>query len=168
MRPWPRGELRCAAPSLELGNDGVYLDAAFLYADMADSTALVTNYSATFAAEVIKAFLVSACRLIRAKGGEIVSFDGDRVMAVFIGDAKETRAVRSALAIDHVVSQVIRPTAAKYHATYQLRHGVGIDSGRVLVARTGIRNDNDLVWVGRAANIAAKLSAVPRTLAHAA
>jgi class 3 adenylate cyclase len=35
---------------------------------------------------------------------------------------------------------------------------VGIDTSRLLVARTGVRGANDLVWVGRAANYAAKLA----------
>jgi class 3 adenylate cyclase len=34
---------------------------------------------------------------------------------------------------------------------------VGIDTCKLLVAKTGIRGANDLVWVGRAANWAAKL-----------
>ena len=37
-------------------------------------------------------------------------------------------------------------------------HVIGIDTSRVLACRIGVRNDNDLVWVGRAANYAAKLS----------
>jgi class 3 adenylate cyclase len=40
---------------------------------------------------------------------------------------------------------------------YRLKHVVGIDTSELLVARIGVRNDNDLVWVGRAANYAAKL-----------
>jgi class 3 adenylate cyclase len=34
---------------------------------------------------------------------------------------------------------------------------VGIDTTDLFVARTGIRGSNDLVWVGRSANYAAKL-----------
>jgi hypothetical protein len=41
-----------------------------------------------------------------------------------------------------------------------LRHCVGIDASTLFVARTGVRGANDLVWVGRAANYAAKLSAI--------
>jgi hypothetical protein len=37
---------------------------------------------------------------------------------------------------------------------------VGVDTSTLLVARTGIRGSNDLVWVGRAANYAAKLCAL--------
>ena len=35
---------------------------------------------------------------------------------------------------------------------------MGVDSSELLVVKTGIRTANDLVWVGRAANYAAKLS----------
>lgn len=34
---------------------------------------------------------------------------------------------------------------------------MGIDSSGLFIARTGIRGSNDLVWVGRSANYAAKL-----------
>jgi class 3 adenylate cyclase len=37
---------------------------------------------------------------------------------------------------------------------------VGIDTSKLFAARIGVRNDNDIVWVGRAANYAAKLSAI--------
>lgn len=37
---------------------------------------------------------------------------------------------------------------------------VGVDTSKIMVARTGIRGANDLVWVGRAANYAAKLCAL--------
>jgi len=39
-----------------------------------------------------------------------------------------------------------------------LRQTVGVDTSKLLVARTGVRGANDLVWVGRAANYAAKLT----------
>jgi len=37
-------------------------------------------------------------------------------------------------------------------------HTVGIDVGKVLISKTGVRIDSDLVWVGPAANYAAKLN----------
>ncbi len=41
-----------------------------------------------------------------------------------------------------------------------MKHVVGIDASKVMVAKAGIRNSNDLVWIGKAANHAAKLSAL--------
>lgn len=149
---------------IELGNNGVRLDATCLYADLAESTELVNTTSAEFAAEVYKCYLNCACRIIRDRGGVITAFDGDRVMAVFIGDPKNTPAVRAALAINHAVKKIINPAISDYYTDrggdYRLKHGVGIDTSQVMAARTGIRGSNDLVWVGRAANYAAKLCAL--------
>jgi len=61
--------------------------------------------------------------------------------------------------INYAVQQIINPLMKKQYpnTTYQLRHVVGIGTNELFVARVGVRNDNDLVWVGRAANYAAKL-----------
>ena len=108
-------------------------------------------------------FLAFASRLIRASDGEVRSFDGDRVMGVFIGKTKNTSAVKCALKINHVFENHLKPRfAAKYEklrdGTYKLGQCTGIDTSEVLVVRGGIRNNNDLIWVGRAPNVAAKLS----------
>lgn len=160
---WERREGRVVPDSenVELGNNAVELDATVLYADLADSTELVDNYKAPFAAEVYKTYLVTACRIVRARGGVITAFDGDRVMAVFLGDNKNSHAARAALEIHWAVREIINPSIkAQYPRTsFEVQQAVGIDTSPLFVARTGIRGSNDLVWVGRAANYAAKLSA---------
>jgi len=146
---------------LKLSNDGVELDAVVLYADLAESTKLVTDETHTFAAEVYKAYLKSACRIIRANDGRITAFDGDRVMAVFFDGAKNTNAAKSALQINGVVEILNEELKGFYKSkSYVVHHAVGVDASKLLVARTGIRGSNDLVWVGIAANRAAKLSAI--------
>jgi class 3 adenylate cyclase len=161
---WKRreGQVVPEAENITLGNDSVELDGTVLYADLADSTALVDGFKDWFAAEVYKAFLVASCRIVRANGGIITAFDGDRVMAVFLGSMKNSRAGQSALTISWAVQSVINPAikAAYPDTSYIVRHCVGIDTSKLLVAKTGIRNSNDLVWIGRAANYAAKLSAL--------
>lgn len=146
---------------IKLGNDAVLLDGTVLYADMADSTALVNGYKNWFAAEVYKSYLVAACHVIRNNSGAITAFDGDRVMAVYIGGSKNSSAAKTALQLNWLVLKINTALKAAYpNSAFQLRHSVGIDTGSLFVARTGIRNSNDLVWVGRAANYAAKLSGV--------
>lgn len=144
---------------LSLGNDAVTLNATVLYADMADSTDLVDDYRRPFVAEIYKAYLRCAARIIKNRQGSITAYDGDRVMAVFLGDSKETSAVRSAMEINYTVQEIINPLMKKQYPNtkYQLKHVVGVDTSQLYVARIGVRNDNDLVWVGRAANYAAKL-----------
>ncbi len=146
---------------IELGNDAVQIDGTVLYADMMDSTGLVNGYKNWFAAEVYKSYLTAACRVIRNNDGAITAFDGDRVMAVFFGSVKNTSAAKAALQINFIVNQINLALKAQYPTTaFTLKQTVGVDTSSLFVAKTGIRNSNDLVWVGRAANYAAKLSAL--------
>ena len=145
---------------LGLGNDAVLLDGTVLYADLNGSTDLVDGYESYFAAEVYKCFLTCAARIIRSEGGEITAYDGDRIMAVYIGDLKNTTAARTALKINYAVKNIVNPAIQNQYPSisYTVSHVVGIDTSNLFVARIGVRGDNDLVWVGRAANYAAKLS----------
>jgi class 3 adenylate cyclase len=146
---------------LKLANDGVLLDGTVLYADINGSTLMVDKLSAELSAEIYKAYLHCAARLIRSENGDITAYDGDRVMAVFIGDNKNTRAVRCGMKIQAAVVNIINPTMKSVYKTdFVLRQVVGVDTSKLLVARTGVRGANDLVWVGPAANHAAKLSAI--------
>ncbi len=145
---------------LKLGNDAVDLDGTVLYADLSGSTKLVEDYRDWFAAKVYKSYLYAAARVIRSKDGVITAYDGDRIMAVFIGGSKNSNAVKAALKINYAVDKIIQPAidSKKYTSPYQVKHTIGIDSSKLMIARTGIRGSNDLVWIGNAANYAAKLS----------
>lgn len=146
---------------LKLSNDAVHFDqGTLLYADLSASTALVDEYKWEFAAEVYKTFLVCAARTIRDNGGEITAYDGDRIMAAYLGDGKNTSAARTALQINYCTTKIINPALKKQYpkTSYEVSHRVGVDTSEIRVARTGVRGANDLVWVGWAANYAAKLS----------
>lgn len=151
-----------APEDVQLGNNAVILTGTVLYADLAESTNLVNSYKNWFAAEIYKSFLRGACRVIQKNRGTITAFDGDRVMAVYIGSTQNTDAVGSALEINHVVTEIINQMVRERFKLpkFSLRHAVGIDRSQLFVARTGVRGSNDLVWVGRAANCAAKLSEI--------
>lgn len=144
---------------LKLGNDAVKIKATVLYADLAESTSLVDHHKPHFAAEIYKSYLHCASKIIRSENGVITAFDGDRVMGVFIGDTKNTSAARCALKINHAVVKILNPAIKQQYpqSTYTIKQSVGVDNCELLVSRTGVRGSNDLVWVGRAANYAAKL-----------
>lgn len=144
-------------------NDAVHLDrATVLYADLSDSTKLVDQKAWTFSAEVYQSFLYCAGRIIRNAGGSIVAYDGDRIMAIFLGDFQSTSAAKCALQINYAVKNIINPALARQYPApaYQIKHVVGIDTSELHAVRTGVRGGNDIVWVGRAANHAAKLTAL--------
>lgn len=133
--------------------------ATVLYADLDGSTSMVDIYKWEFSAEIYKTFLRCASQIIRSEGGAITAYDGDRVMAIFTGGTKNTDAVRCALKINYAVSEIIQPAIdAQYTTNFKLSHVVGIDTSQLRTSRIGVRGDNDLVWIGRAANYAAKLT----------
>ena len=158
-----KGRTVPSTESIALAGGAVELEATFLYADIANSSRLSRDLNRRVAAKILKSFLATTTRLIRARGGTVVSFDGDRVLGVFVGDAKNTNAAKCALQIKWTVKSVIR---ARFETAYKsvrklgfpIAHGVGIDTGTVLMVRAGARGDNDLISIGRAPSLAVKLS----------
>ena len=151
------------AEDVRLGNDAIELEGAVLYADLRGSTTLVRQYKDYFAADIYKSFLRATCDVIKNNDGVITAFDGDRVMAVFIGNSKCSDAARTGLQIHFIVNKINEQIKASFPSTdYSINYAVGIDVSDLFIVRTGIRGANDLAWIGNAANVAAKLSEMSR------
>ncbi|GGS23897.1 guanylate cyclase [Streptomyces rubiginosohelvolus] len=149
-------------------NDAVKLDAVYLYADLLGSTALARDYTWQTAGKVIRASLHTASKIIKEYKGEIRSYDGDRVMGIFIGGSKNSNAAKAALRINYALGNIVQPALYSSLPTlksggYQPRMCVGIASGEAVIARAGVRGRSDLVSIGRAPNVAAKLSDIRET-----
>lgn len=148
-----------------LKNGAVKIEAAFLYADLAGSAKLSKTCPWSTTAKILRAFLDCSTRLIIKHGGHVRSFDGDRVMGVFIGDSKNSNASICGREIHWSVRKIIQPAAAKQFKSIsdngvEIRNCSGIDVGEVRAIRSGIRASNDLIWIGKAASFSAKLSDV--------
>jgi class 3 adenylate cyclase len=148
---------------ITLSNGSVEIDATYLYTDMAHSSRMAKSLDRRVTAKILKSYLAVSSRLVRHFGGRVMSFDGDRVMGAFMGDAKNTSAVRYSFAIAYAVTQLVRPKfEAKYdtvkNATFSMHHATGIDQGTVFLVRGGVYGSNELISIGRAPNLAAKLS----------
>lgn len=162
--PWKVTEPRDVPNSeaVTLLNGAASIDATYLYADLANSSGLAQKVSPESAARVVRMYLNMAVRVLRHYEGHVRSFDGDRVMAVFMGDSKNSNAFRAALAINAYVTKTIPnllvglPEVAA--AGWEMKHGIGIDTGPALLVRGGVRNNNDLISIGAAPNVAAKLA----------
>lgn len=160
-----QGRVVPSSEDVSLSNTGVEIDATVLYADIDGSTAMVDSLSSQLAAEIYKAYLICAAKIITHEGGQITAYDGDRIMAVFIGESKNSSAARAGLKINFATQNVVNPALQKIYtsSSFKLQQTVGIDTSKLLVARTGVRGSNDLVWVGPAANYAAKMSAISQS-----
>lgn len=146
-----------------LGNGAVEIEATYLYTDMANSSQMARTLDRRVTAKILKSYLATSSRLIKHFGGKVMSFDGDRVMGAFMGGTKNTSAVQCSFAIAYAVTQLIRPNfERKYEsvrgASFEIHHATGIDQGTVFLVRGGIYGSNELISIGRAPNLAAKLS----------
>lgn len=150
---------------VKLSGGAAKLDATVLYADVVESSRLASNYDKRTTAKILKSFIDCTCRLIKAANGAVTSFDGDRVMGVFIGDSRNSNAARCALHINYTVKKILRTIVKNYFESikstgFNIDHGVGVDTSDIIAVRGGVRGSNDLIWIGRAPNFAAKLSEI--------
>ena len=159
------GRVVPASADVTLKDGAVNIEAAFLYTDLAGSAMLSKVCPWTTTAKIIRAFLDSATRLIIKHGGHVRSFDGDRVMGIFLGDSKNSSVSICGREIHWAVRKIIHPAAAKQFTSIsgndiEIRNCTGIDVGEVRAVRSGIRDNNDLIWIGKAASFSALLSEI--------
>jgi adenylate cyclase len=153
-------------------NDAVKLLATYLYADMVNSSGLVAATPTQIVGKVLRLYLDLSVRIIRHHDGHIRSFDGDRVMGVFIGLGRQDRAVKAAMQIEWACQVLIQPSIKQRYGSisksgWVLRPGCGIASGEAFIIRGGVRqSSSDLVSVGVAPNLAAKLSDIRKEPFH--
>jgi len=165
------GRIVPSSSDVTLKDGAVKVDAVFLYSDLAGSALLSQACPWTTTAKVIRSFLDCATRLIIKHGGAVRSFDGDRVMGVFMGGRKSSNASICGREIHWAVRNIIQPAAeSKFKSIkdngIEIRNCSGLDLGEVRAVRSGIRDNNDLIWVGKAASFSAKLSDVRETGYH--
>ena len=153
-----------------LFNHGIEMDLSILFIDIKESTKIVDESRRQTAARMYKSFLWGVAQIARTNNGELRSFNGDGVLVVFANDQKENNAVRSAFQMAWFVKEILKPKIQpRIEGNSNLQSmdfdfGIGIDTGKVLVIRGGIKGDtnNDLVWVGNPANYAVKLSGLSK------
>lgn len=149
-------------------NSGYIISSTYLYTDMHDSSTLAATASREEAARVFRGYLNVSAKIIRSLDGHIRSFDGDRVMGVFTGPDKEDRAVRAALRIKWAVDTQVTPSIhaeipSLKSSGWSLKQSSGIATGDTLLARAGFRDNDDIISIGAAPNLAAKLSDIRKT-----
>lgn len=153
---------------IALGKNARELDLAMMFIDIRESTKIVDGLRRITAARIYKSFLYGVSQIARLNGGQLRSFNGDGVLIAFIGKSKCTSSVKAAMQMTWFIREILKPKVQNLVINNQsladlnFSFGIGIDTGKVLIVRGGIRgeNNNDLVWVGNATNYAVKLSSL--------
>jgi adenylate cyclase len=154
------------AKDIAFGKHGKQIEAAMLFIDLRESTKILASIRQTTAAKIYKSFLWGISKIALDNNGQVRSFNGDGVLCVFVGTRKANNAVKAAMQMKYFCREILKPKADSYLKNKEsldgtlFDFGIGIDTGTILVVRGGIRgeNNNDLVWIGNATNIAVKLS----------
>lgn len=143
-------------PKLTFGNKGLSCEYAFLFMDIRKSSELHKTYGFTKAAKIYQSFHDINVRVIEENNGSVRAFDGDRVMGVFAGGSKNSNAVKAGMQIQWAIRKILNPKLET-----KITCGGGIDFGEILVTKIGKgrnKNNNDLVWIGKADNYASHLA----------
>jgi adenylate cyclase len=137
------------------------IDTCVLYIDIRRSTELSISHKAETVAKLYSAFVRAMTKCARHYGGHVRGIIGDRVMVLFDCDDCFANAVNCAVLMNSAAKHVIN----KHFTRNEVQCGIGIDAGKMLVTKTGFRrrgveqhNYKNLVWLGRPANVASKLT----------
>lgn len=149
-------------PNLDVGSQAVkVVETTVLYVDMRRSTQLSLRHHPHTVAKLYSAFVRAMTRCAKVFNGEVRGIIGDRVMMLF----DQTDCYEHAVDTAELINSVCKYVLNRHFTHEEVSFGIGIDYGRMLATKTGVRRHGSaqqsyrsLVWLGRPANVASKLT----------
>lgn len=139
------------------------LESCVMYVDLRESTRISSEHADYEIAAIYSAYVRAMTRCANHYSGKVRNIIGDRVMVVFDRENCFRNAIDTAVLM-HSVSKYLLDECIGFET---IRCGIGIDFGEMLVTKTGIikqgvenTSNKSLVWLGRPANVASKLTDV--------
>ena len=154
---------------------GKISETSVLFSDIRNFTTYSERLTSNETAELLNAYLQTACAPIIRCRGVVMKFIGDGVMALFEpsqdegGESHAHRAVRAGLAMQ-LAALEFREWVKQRHPSQSLPEfsiGVGIHSGEVLLCHVGTPGRGELTVIGDAVNIASRLEGQTKELGWA-
>jgi class 3 adenylate cyclase len=147
-----RGAVRAAEAQ---GQDGVARQgerraATVLFSDIRGFTAFSETVAPEGVVEMLNRVLDAQARVVHDHGGDIDKFVGDELMAVFQGEAAESRAARAAVGMIEAVHDA--RVAGESFAV-----GIGIAAGEMIYGAMGSESRMDFTVIGDVVNTGARL-----------
>jgi adenylate cyclase len=139
--------------------DGENIRAAIIFCDLRDSTQLADTLSLDEYLGLLNGFFEHAAEPILNRGGEVLKFIGDAVLAIFPVEDDEHVSAACAKARDAAEEIVAHmPRIATGDGRPSLRCAIGLHVGDVMYGNVGAPERLDFTVTGTAVNIAARLS----------
>jgi serine/threonine-protein kinase PpkA len=154
---------------------GRIAQATVLFSDIRNFTTYSERLTSDEIAELLNAYLETACAPVIRCGGVIMKFIGDGIMALFEarpnekGESHARRAVRAGLGMQ-LAAREFRDWVKQRHASLHLPEfsiGIGMHTGEVLLCHVGVPGRGELTAVGDSVNIASRLEGQTKELGWA-
>ncbi|NIR29805.1 MAG: adenylate/guanylate cyclase domain-containing protein [Gammaproteobacteria bacterium] len=148
--------------------DGEVIQAALWFSDLRDFTRLTESLRLEELLALLNTYFEQVTGAVRARGGEVLRFAGDAVLAVFPVD--EDRAARHACnAALEAAFDVLSGLAAlgmdrEARGEPAIRCGIGLDVGEVIYGNVGAPDRLEFTVMGAVVNRAARLEKLTKKL----
>ena len=152
-------------PNIGPVHGGVWLqipEATAVFVDLKGSTGLNARFGAEAAAHAYNYFNRAMTVILDRFQARYVDVQGDGLFGLFSGRGSRFLAAACAITMKTQVEIVIAERFRRdVSADWELRAGIGVDRGKLLVRQLGLRGTGmNEVWAGTPVNMAAKLSSV--------
>lgn len=147
--------------------DGEEIDAAIMFCDMRASTRLEEELGREAYLGLLNRFFETVADKVMARGGEVLKFIGDAVLAVFPADEGCEAACALAAAAARDISAAMAALAEEERGGGEILAcacATGLAYGQVMYGNVGSPGRLDFTVIGQAANVAARLGDHAKTL----
>lgn len=147
--------------------DGENIDCVVWFSDLRESTALSISMGRDAYLVYLNAYFDCVAGAILEKGGEVLRFIGDAALAIFpIGADGPAAACQQALAAARLAGERVAADNAAHAGRAPIRYGIGLHRGEVTYGNIGVPQRLEFTVIGSAANTAARVESMCKTLGH--
>jgi adenylate cyclase len=160
--------LSAADDDLCLG--GVRVQSTIVFCDLRDFTAFAELRPADQVIDTLNCYLSEMSEAIRARGGTLVDYQGDGIVAAFGAPLEQVdHADRALDAVRDMVGprlDALNAWVRRHNVGPGFRIGIGVNSGVVMSGNVGCKFRLEYTVIGDTANTASRLEAMTKQLPH--
>jgi adenylate cyclase len=144
--------------------DGEHIESVVWFSDLRESTALSQSMEREAYLAYLNRYFHCMAGAVIKKGGEVLRFIGDAALAIFpIGD-DSADACRRAILAARLAGERVADDNASHPGRPAIRYGIGLHLGQVTYGNIGIPERLEFTVIGSAANTAARVESMCKTL----
>lgn len=136
--------------------DGDEIDAAIMFCDLRGSTLLEERLGRAEYIKLLNQFFETVSEQVEQRGGEVLKFIGDAVLAVFPVGTDKTAAQENGLSAATAIVRTLQPPDGA-PGGHDIECAIGMSFGAVTYGNVGSLERLDFTVIGHAANVAARL-----------